>query len=193
MTNLSSTMEHELTKCNDFKEFFIKVSKAKLELNRIGLHELSCFIERFTIRYGTESILYLKDSLIAESLLPCNQVESRKSLEKDMVTKIIDDFDTYFPNYQFLRREAPVDGIGRIDILAVDKKSGRIVVIEAKSDIANPNKQLLAYGSKYINPILVAINGGKLNDSNLLKDIMYYTYADGTLELYFAAHQQAAA
>ena len=68
-----------------------------------------------------------------------------------------------------------VDGIGRIDIFA---KYGDIpVIIELKKGRKNPNTQLIAYGSKFENPILIGITENELSDKYKEPNIIYYTFA----------------
>lgn len=104
-----------------------------------------------------------------------SKLKTSKS-EKQIQDYIIQNFNKIFPNYIFVGKEVCVNKIGKIDILAKDKKSKRDVIIEIKKGEQNPNKQLLAYAKGYDNPILVGITN--MCGDLYLKGINYYTLKD---------------
>ena len=83
--------------------------------------------------------------------------------KKQMQSSLLDNFCYAFPNYNLVGAEIPIDGIGRIDILAEDKESKQAVIIELKAGSHNPNTQLLAYATKHENPILIGITETRLS------------------------------
>lgn len=106
--------------------------------------------------------------------------KSHIEIQKD----IIENFNIIFPNYEFVGKEISVKNIGKIDILAKDKKSKKDVIIEIKSNNQSPIQQLISYSYDFKNPILIAIgnfkdstkkNFKKLNINNLSLDELYKT------------------
>jgi hypothetical protein len=108
--------------------------------------------------------------------------KSRRTIEKYYRQEIINNFNKFFPKYNFIKQEVSVKNIGKIDILAKDKVSGRNVIIEIKTNKQNPNKQLLAYATGYDNPILVGITN--MDKKYYLDNIIYYTvtYIDSLID-----------
>jgi len=83
-------------------------------------------------------------------------------------TKIIKNFNKYFPTYEFIKDEYQLPDKTRIDILAKDIKTNKYVIIELKSPSkGNVNKQLLHYSSFFDNPIMIGVNhnGEKLENA----------------------------
>ena len=97
----------------------------------------------------------------------------REALIKDY---IINNFNTIFPNYSFIKDEYEIKGIGKVDILAKDNVNNRDVIIEIKKDTSNPNKQLLAYSKGFNNPILIGITN--MNEKHYLDNIIYIKLKD---------------
>jgi toxin-antitoxin system, toxin component, bro family len=148
-----------LMKYNKFEEFFIEFSKIKIESNNLELKLLRKELNNpiYYTLYKSESLTYLKDILDIE-IYYYNQTDRKENItEKQIQDYIIQNFNKIFPNYIFVGKEICVDKIGKIDILAKDKESGRDVIIEIKKGEQNPNKQLLAYAKGYKNPILIGI------------------------------------
>nr|DAW82340.1 MAG TPA: hydrolase [Bacteriophage sp.] len=108
--------------------------------------------------------------------------KSRRIIEKYYRKEIINNFDKFFPKYKFIKQEVNVKNVGKIDILAKDKESNRVVIIEIKTNKQNPNKQLLAYATGYDNPILVGITN--MDKKYYLDNIIYYpvSYIDNLIE-----------
>lgn len=148
-----------LMKYNKFEEFFIEFLKIKIESNNLELKLLRKELNNpiYYTLYKSESLTYLKDILDIE-IYYYNQTDRKENItEKQIQDYIIQNFNKIFPNYIFVGKEICVDKIGKIDILAKDKESGRDVIIEIKKGEQNPNKQLLAYAKGYKNPILIGI------------------------------------
>ena len=96
-----------------------------------------------------------------------------KDVEEDNIILVDDCYNKIFSNYIFIKDEYIVKNIGKIDILAKDKISGRDVIIEIKRDKNNSNKQLLAYAEGFDNPILIGITN--MNKEYYLKNVIYYS------------------
>jgi len=99
--------------------------------------------------------------------------------ECDLEKYIINNFDNLFPDYKFINNQHKIVGVGVIDILAHDKKSKRPVIIEIKRRGFSPNRQLIAYGSQFDNPILVGVTEQEVSeklDSVIYKIIKYPKY-----------------
>lgn len=169
---------HELLKnIEEFKEFFICVSEFKTEFTKENLKILLKELdnEYYYEKFGEVAILYLRDSILCEGILPCKNNIEEKFSERDMQKYIIKNFENIFPEYEYLGQEVEVDKIGRIDILAKVKNSDTKVIIELKLGNKNPNTQLLAYAHKYKNPILIAITE---KPTKKIKDIKYLLWSD---------------
>lgn len=165
-----------LSSCKDFTEFFITVSAIKVSANREFLKCLQNEILPFSFKYGSEAITYLSDSISAEKFLPCNNPYPQIESEKDHQNYIVNHFTEIFPELDLGGYEVEVLGIGRIDILAKHKQTNRPVIMELKQGKINPNKQLIAYGSKYVNPILIAITEIEIPLSRREREIIYIQY-----------------
>lgn len=167
---------HEfLIKIDSFHEFFVAVSKLKTELDREGLGVLLEELDQliYVIKFGGEEIAYLKDSVVAERVLPCKAKNERKYREKEMQNYIENNFKSIFPDYDFVSKEKAVKGVGRIDIFARERKTGRPVIIELKKGSRNPNIQLLAYAKSFDNPILVAITEDIANMTDGIEYVLF--------------------
>lgn len=65
---------HEfLNQCSTFEEFFITVSKMKVTANRDFLRNLSTEVKKFASKFSAEAVIYLSDSVLAESVMPCHK------------------------------------------------------------------------------------------------------------------------
>lgn len=164
-----------LENINSFKEFFIKVSELKVKSCKEDLKILLGEIGKDLYRYkfGDESIIYLKDSIIAEMVLPCKNIISKSICEKDMQDYIIKNFYKIFPTYTYIGKEIKVENVGRIDILAIDNETHRHVIIELKLKNYNPNTQLLGYSKNFDNPILIGITENKTKEIEGVKYILF--------------------
>jgi hypothetical protein len=162
----------------DFKEFFIEVSKYRVDMIGEELKILIDIIDSFSEKFGYEAIIYLKDSILTEKLLPCKSSNEREYHEKEFVEELKKDFKVIFPDYEIIKNEYFVFGIGRIDILAKEKSTNRDIIIEIKAKNNNPNKQLISYSSEFENPILIGITEQELNRNQKLEGIIYYTYEE---------------
>ena len=160
---------------NDFKEFFIRVSKAKTMFSAEELRMLEHEISKpqYYLRFGAEAIAYLKDTLTAERLLPINAAP-RKTDEKKMRQFIVNHFPQLFPSLDFLGTEVPGHN-GRVDLLAKDREENRMVIFELKTGSGDPTRQLLAYAMDYINPILVGVTESPIVHK---QGILYYTMSE---------------
>ena len=177
-TVLGRELHEALESARNFTEFFVKVSEFRINMSRDELKILRSVLVEFASKYGAIVITYLADAIDAERVLPCKQETPRKFKEKQMQSSLLDNFCYAFPNYNLVGAEIPVDGIGRIDILAEDKESKRAVIIELKTGSHNPNTQLLAYATKYENPILIGITETRLSLKLKNSNIIYYTFSE---------------
>lgn len=165
-----------LSKLNDFKDFFLDVSKMKISMEFEELKILQKVVKSFDYKFGVDAVIYLSDSISTEMVLPFNSLEARKASEKEMKYQIVNNFNSIFPDYTFVCCEKQVGGIGRIDIYALYKD--RSVIIELKTGNKNPNAQLLAYGSKFENPILIGITEQDISDERKVEGITYFTFPE---------------
>jgi len=174
---VSARMLHEkLDNICDFKEFYIAVSKLKVDLLKSDLRILRDTVNTFCSKFGADAIVYLADCITAEMILPCKSEEVRQFKEKQLQNELLINFNAAFPKYYLLGSEIPVDGIGRIDILAEETETGREIIFELKVGSGNPNKQLIAYASKFNNPILIGVTEFPINDSMKLQNVIYLTF-----------------
>lgn len=167
---------HEfLSIIDNFEDFFIKVSKLKVNFNRTNLKILLNELDNeiYLRKFNVASIIYLKDSIVGEMTLGCKNIINNDFSEKEMKQHVIKNFSRIFPNYQYLGQEIEVKNIGRIDILAKDNLSNKHVIIELKLKNKNPNAQLLAYSKKYDNPVLIGITEEKTKEINGIKYLLF--------------------
>ncbi|MEH1739772.1 hypothetical protein V6948_06220 [Fusobacterium varium] len=167
---------HEfLSIIDNFEDFFIKVSKLKVNFNRTNLKILLNELDNeiYLRKFNVASIVYLKDSIVGEMTLGCKNIINNDFSEKEMKQYVIKNFSRIFPNYHYLGQEIEVKNIGRIDILAKDNLSNKHVIIELKLKNKNPNAQLLAYSRKYDNPILIGITEEKTKEINGIKYLLF--------------------
>ena len=179
-TDQASTLEKELLDdlltCETFQDFFVKASELRVKLDSKGLRTLRDVVGRFVLKFDGKSIVYLCDSITTEMFLPCKQEISPVIREKALQNELLNNFNSAFPDYELIGAEVPVKGIGRIDILAEDKQTKRPIIIELKIKSKNPNKQLLAYASRYENPIIVGITEDDLPEGVKHEDVIYHTF-----------------
>lgn len=171
-------LHDELDNLDNFTDFFIKASEYKVALSKLELKTLRSVLKSFIFKFNSVAITYLIDAIDAEITLPCKQEMPREFKEKQLQNSLLDNFCYAFPDYELVGAEIPVAGVGRIDVLAKDKESKRPVIIELKTGSRNPNKQLLAYATKYDNPILVGITENNLSSANIHKGIFYFTFSE---------------
>lgn len=169
-------LHEKLNECNDFKEFFVKVSEYRVLFDYDELRELREAVKKFFVKYGREAVVYLADSISCEMTIPCKSLETRKYEESEIKKQIVNNFNVLFPNFEFISCEKEVPGVGRIDIYAVC--NDRAVIIEIKTGNKNPNAQLLAYGYNFNDPILIGITQRQIGTEKQLKGISYYTFAE---------------
>lgn len=168
----------ELDSIEDFQDFFIKVSEYRVAFKLGNLSKLRNILAAFVFKFDSDAITYLQDSIDAEMVLACKRCEPRESRESVYKNRIISGFAELFPDYDLVGSEVLVDGIGRIDILAFDRKSKRPVIIELKVGNSSPNQQLIAYASRYREPVLIGITEDAFPENRREKGIIYLTYSE---------------
>ena len=166
----------QLNRHRDFKDFFVEVSKMKVSMDMEELKLLRTVVKTFSYKFGSEAVVYLADSIDTEMVLPVKSLEARKANEEKMKEEIVNNFNSIFPDYTFVGCEKQVGSIGRIDIYALCGE--RSVIIELKTGSKNPNTQLIAYGSKFENPILIGITEKEIEDDRKIKGISYFTLSE---------------
>ena len=178
--NQEKEIREKLLLCNDFVSLFNTTCDLKDGLNTSGLKALLSVLNEpyFSVNYGVRTIINLRDVVLMEKVI-FRQPNNYGRNEKEMQKEIVRNFKKLFPNFKYKGQEIKVDGIGRVDILAEEKGSGRPVLIEIKRGKENPNKQLIAYAKEYKNPILIGITE---MTSGFLKEIEYYSYQDGRMK-----------
>lgn len=161
--------------CNGFEDFFVKASYLKTRMNISELKSLACVLDEEDFGYSEDAIVYLKDTIISEIVLNPKPADFN---EKETVAKkkVVENFQKIFPNYDFVKEEYTVPNVGRIDILAKDRATGRDVVIELKTGSKNPNKQLISYATGFENPILIGITQQEISQKH--ERIQYFTYQE---------------
>lgn len=173
---ISGRVLHEfLTKITTFNEFFITVSKLKVEFNRTELKMLLNELDNiiYSVKFGNQEIAYLKDSVVAERTLLCKSDDKRSFTEKEMQNSIVQNFTKIFPDYIFVSKEKVIQNVGRIDIFAIEKSTKRPVIIELKKGTKNPNTQLLAYSQHFDNPILIGITENTTSEIEGINYILF--------------------
>ena len=163
-----------------FDQFYTFVCERKQQysMDIDKLKSLEQAVDLFSERFGHKPITFLLDYIHeAEATLMYCKTHSVNHKESKYKAQVINKFDLLFPQYHFIGSEVNVPGIGKIDILAKDKISGRDVIIELKVKGKSPNSQLISYGSAFENPILVGITEEPINKNRRLNGIHYYTYS----------------
>lgn len=171
LINITLNENHEF---GSFEELFLWAAreKEKCNYNSQQIKRLRTFIKnRYLNKF--QGTIYLIDFLDLEFIHALECENSRENREKDMQDHICQNFETLFPNFEFVKSEFVIKS-GRIDILAEEKSSKRPVIIELKSDNKNPTVQLLAYSKEFINPILIGVTEKELANSKMDDVITYY-------------------
>lgn len=167
-------LKQQLDNCKNFKDFFITVCKIKVSCEFDDLLTLLHLLNAYIPTYGGKAIVYLKDCIQTEMVLPCKSKEAIIQAEKEMQKEIANNFHFVFPKYTFVCIEKKVNGIGRIDIFALYDK--RPVIIELKTKRRSPNSQLLAYATKFEDPILIGITQEAIAEENKIPGINYLVF-----------------
>ncbi len=174
-TVLARELHEFLDKKDCFADFFIAVCELKVGMSFDELGVLNRVLDKFVQKFGN-AVIYLKDCVQTERVIPLKLSPCRQTPEETMRNKVLDNFEKIFPDYTFVQTERPVDGVGRIDIYGECAK--RPVIIELKAGRKNPNPQLLAYGSRFYNPILIGITENQLSENQKNKNILYLSMDD---------------
>ena len=170
---------HEfLSQQKTFEDFYIAVSELRVGSDRNELKALREEVGMFVFRFNSTAITYLCDEITTEMFLPCKNPAEAKTSESEYREIIINRFSELFPGYDFVGKEMGAFPMGRIDILAKCKSTGRAVIFELKKGATSPNKQLIAYASIFKNPILIAITETEFPDEKKLDNIIYLTYKE---------------
>ena len=168
-----------LRKHTDFEGFFVDVCKLKTQFSKSKLKNLHDIMDLFAENpFSRSAIVYIKDCILCEGVLPFNRHPERKSEESSKKQEIIKRFHAIFPAYSLLGCEVSVTGIGRIDLLATEVATGRYVIIELKAGGKNPSQQLVAYAFAYDDPILIGISEIPISKNNRISDVTYYTFEE---------------
>ena len=146
------------------------------ETGRMWKDFLPKVLDIFYEKFNSRAIDYLKDYVYFQKDWWYGKKPREKS-EADYKERIVENFDKIFTNYDLVQSEKDIS-IGRVDILAKDRASNRDVIIELKVGNKNPTLQLLAYGCKFIDPILIGITEKPLNKESKVDGILYYTYEE---------------
>lgn len=162
-----------LDNCKNFKEFFVQVCEIKISCDYYELKELEKLLDNYLVKYGTSAIIYLKDVVLTERLLPMHK-EAIKFKESEMRTQICKNFKEIFPEYHFICTEKAVQGIGRINIFAMHDETPVLIEVAIKDKY--PNARLLAYKEAFNNPILISITEEDLDEMKKIKGIQYFTF-----------------
>lgn len=164
-----------LEESKSFQELFNKVYELMICTNRdINKSIMLALNSPAFIKYG-KSLVYLRDMISMNRVLPCNSGKERNYEEKKLHDYIVDNFNIIFPDYRFIGSEVVIENIGRIDILGEEKTTNRKIIMEIKVGGHNPNSQLYAYGAHYNNPILVGVVDDSF--SNRLDSIVYINHS----------------
>jgi hypothetical protein len=163
---------------DNFEKFYAAVKGYCLGLEKVWeVDDLIEWIENNVLCLNSWSKAYLLDELLFHSAWVQKIEMNGKKKESFYVTNIIKNFDSIFPDYEFVKREKTIVG-GRVDIFAKDKVTGRDVIIEVKVGCANPIKQLKRYYRCHGgNPILVAITQEECKKKD--NGIVYVVYQKG--------------
>lgn len=165
-----------LNNFDDFQDFFVKIESLRMSAKSIeDLELLKKVADVFKLKFNPDAITYLKDSIDLE-IVCFHRREARTFIEKAMQMQIIENFNLFFPKYTFIECEKVLEGIGRIDIYALYE--GRSVIIELKAGAKNPNSQLISYGSKFENPILIGVTEEKIPVNKRIDGILYFTFEE---------------
>lgn len=101
-------MQNELIKIfsleHDFEKCFIEISKLKLKLDSQQMQILYEAIKNLAYTKESISWLYLLDSLMLE-YVNIKEIEHNNKKERHFNQYLCQNFDTFFPNYIFIKKE----------------------------------------------------------------------------------------
>ncbi len=93
---------------------------------------------------------YLRDSMV---------FDKSKYTEKDIRDYLLNNWDrSILKDFVLVGSEVVIEKIGRIDILAKEKNTGRDVIIELKKGSKDGYKQLFTYARSFTDPLLVNVS-----------------------------------
>jgi hypothetical protein len=158
--------------------FNLIISRKKLLLDYSGLRYIYTLLQNIQPfnQYEVRE-LYTKfaDYILLESIQSYYCYLNEKS-EYNLRKKVIEKFNTLFPNYKLIKQEYTIKNKLRIDILAYDNISKRQVIFELKKGNFNPNKQLSKYAQYFNNPILICISEECVKDKK--DNIKYLLFSE---------------
>lgn len=130
-----------------------------------------------TNKYNKDILIFLSYSLLC--FVHIDKKSDKKYFEKnerecEYEKRVINNFSTIFPNFNYIKNQLILEGNEKIDIFAEEKITKRPVIIELKINNKNPKRQLMLYGSYFENPILISLT--KEECKNKHKDIIYIVY-----------------
>lgn len=168
---------------NTFEQLYLYVSKMKVQADISELKKLKEFVRGFYFSDWSEAAVYLNDEIDLEIAYRRQIKLNDGNNEAEMQREIYESFGQLFPDYEKPQTEFSIS-TGRVDIFAVEKVTGRPVVIELKIGAKNPTNQLLAYAHSFNNPILIGVTNEKIDTSRMHSKIIYFTYSKGELKSY---------
>lgn len=180
--NLNDNQE-PVVSINTFEQLYLYVSKMKVQADVSELKKLKEFVRGFYFSDWSEAAVYLNDEIDLEITYRSQIKLNDGNNEAEMQREIYESFGKLFPDYEKPQTEFSVS-TGRVDIFAIEKVTGRPVVIELKTGAKNPTNQLLAYAHNFHNPILIGITHEEIDTSRTNSEIIYSTYSKGELRSY---------
>lgn len=159
---------------------FMKIISKMLSHNKEeGLHD----VERFILLSFCSNIISTEVYGVLMDLCHykyyfLNSIKRNNVNERELVKILAGNFDVIFPEYELIKTEYIVNGVGRIDILAKDLYNDSYVIIECKRKRHNPTKQLLAYATSFHSPVLIGITEEVLSIKARHEGIIYLTYEE---------------
>lgn len=168
---------------NTFEQLYLYVSKMKVQADISELKKLKEFVRGFYFSNWSEVAVYLNDEIDLEITYRRQMKLNDGNNEAEMQREIYESFGKLFPDYERPQTEFSIS-TGRVDIFAVEKVTGRPVVIELKTGAKNPTNQLLAYAHSFNNPILIGVTNEEIDTSRMHSKIIYFTYSKGELRRY---------
>ena len=184
LINVTLNDNHEpVVSIDTFEQLYLYVSKVKVQADIPGLKKLKEFVRGFYFSDWSEAVVYLNDEIDLEIVYRSQTKLNDGNNEAGMQREIYESFGKLFPDYEKPQTEFPVS-TGRVDIFAVEKVTGRPVVIELKTGAKNPTNQLLAYAHNFNNPILIGVTNEEIDTSRKNSGVFYFTYNKGELRSY---------
>lgn len=184
LINVTLNENHEpVTTINTFEQLYLYVSKTKVQADISELKKLKEFVRGFYFSDWSEAAVYLNDEIDLEITYRRQTKLNDGNNEAKMQREIYESFGQLFPDYEKPQTEFSIS-TGRVDIFAIEKLTGRPVVIELKIGAKNPTNQLLAYAHNFHDPILIGITNEEIDTSRMHSGIIYYTYSKGELRSY---------